>query len=73
MEDWFTPTKLLKDRQQIMLGMREDLILFHHLMIGKLRLAQTNNAIEKLGLSGLHKNTPHEDALHATFATQVNP
>jgi hypothetical protein len=42
MEDRLTPTKLLKDWQQLMLGMREDQILFHHLILGRLCRAKTN-------------------------------
>jgi hypothetical protein len=41
MEDRLTPTKLLKDWQQLMLGMREDQLAFHDLILGKLCRAQT--------------------------------
>jgi hypothetical protein len=40
MEDRLTPTKLLKDWQQLMLGMREDQLAFHDLILGKLCRAQ---------------------------------
>jgi hypothetical protein len=36
MEDRLTPTKLLKDWQQLMLGMREDQLAFHDLILGEL-------------------------------------
>jgi hypothetical protein len=41
MEDRPPPTKLLKDWQQLMLGMREDQLAFHELILGKLCRAQT--------------------------------
>ena len=40
MEDRLTLTKLLKDWQQLMLGMREDQLAFHDLILGKLCRAQ---------------------------------
>jgi hypothetical protein len=45
MEDRLTPTKLHKDWQQLMLGMREDQLAFHDLILGKLWPAQTKKVI----------------------------
>jgi hypothetical protein len=41
-KDWLTPTKHLKNWQQPMLGMCEEQIPFHDLILGRLRRAQTN-------------------------------
>jgi hypothetical protein len=39
-----------------MLGMREDQILFHHLILGRLCIAQTKDGVEKLSTESFSTN-----------------